>query len=801
MLKNYLKIALRNLLKNGLFSVVNSLGLTAGILFTLLIGAYVWGEWQVNKSLKNTDKQYFLSSKWKQEGMGLEITTLAPISKRLKEEYPSLVANYYRWDGITSVVSKGDKHFREGIQVGDSTLLSMYGFELAAGNPRTAWLNPYSMVIMPEQALKYFGKIDVVGQTLNIQSFSGENHDFMITGVLKNLPENTVTKLNKDNKNGIFISNNTAQFFGRDNFEDWTNVFTPSYLELREGVTAKDLEKPIQQLIAQNAPDFVKANLIIVPVSLNDYYLQKDKGLVIRMLVTLSLIGLFILLMAVVNFINISISSSVSRTKEIGVRKALGGIRLQLVFQFLTESLILVTLSAVLALLLYPVIQPLFTQLIGKQIPDLGAFPAYFALIFTGFVFFVGFLAGLYPAFVLSSLQTIASLKGKLNTANDGILLRKTLVAFQFATVLLVLIGATVITQQVNHFFGKDLGYNKEFVVSAQVPRDWSKRGVQKMESIRKEFEKMPQISTVSLSYEIPNGNNGGQPSMYKLGADSTQTIASQSLVTDENYLKTYEIDLKAGEFFGGMGRDSAKVILNEKAIQQLSFKNPAEAIGQKIRLLGDPTIFTIKGVTTDFQFGSMQQAIQPMVFFDVNTATFYRFLSFKIKPNQIKESVAAIQSKWATLMPQSAFEYTFMDESLKMMYQNEIQLQKAAYTATILAIIISLLGVIGLIALSIQKRIKEIGVRKVLGASSLNIITLFIKEFAGVFAVACAVACPIAYFLMDKWLNNYANRVTISLLSMLWAIIVLMTLTVVLIGLQTIKAALMNPVSSLKSE
>lgn len=801
MIRNYIKIAFRNLIKNRLFSAVNIIGLTAGILFTMLIGAYIWSELQVNKGLRNADRQFFLSSKWKEEGMGMPMTTLAPIGRRLKEEYPSLVANYYRWDGITSVISVGDKRFREGIQIGDSTLLSMYGFELQAGNSKMALVNPYSAIITEKQAIKFFGNTDALGKSINIQSFSGEKHDFLITGVLKKLPQNSVTNLLGDDTNGIFIPNNTARFFGRDNFEQWNNLNIPSYIELRDGAKISDLENAIQSLISKNTPDFIKANLKIEPIALTKYHLQKDNGLINKMLFALSLIGVFILVMAIINFVNISIGSSGSRTKEIGVRKAIGSVRSQLIFQFLAESLPLVMASGVFALLFYPIAKPFFNDIIGKEIPNLIEFPKITALYFGGFILLLAFLAGLYPAFILSSLKVIDSLKGKLKTTKEASLLRKSLVLFQFATALLVLIGATVITQQINYFFGKNLGYNKDWVISAQVPRDWSKRGVNKMISIRKEFEKVPQIENISLSYEIPNGNNGGQSQMYKMGTDSTKTVASQALISDENYLKTYEISLIEGNFFDGLGSDSSKIILNERAVKQLGFSNSADAVGQKIRMLTDPTVYTIKGISKDFQFGTMQQAIQPMVFFDINTAPFYRFLSFKIKADNISESLAAVQSKWTTLIPDSPFEYSFMDDTLAKIYKNEIQLKKASYTATVLAIIISLLGVIGLIALSIQRRLKEIGVRKVLGASSLNITTLFIKEFSLVFALACLLACPLAYYFMNNWLDNYANRISLTPFTFLWAVVGLMSITAILIGIQTFKSATMNPVKSLKTE
>jgi putative ABC transport system permease protein len=294
MIKNYFKLAWRNIIKNPFYSIVNIAGMFAGITFVLLIGAYVWSELDVNKNLHNAKRQYFLQSEWKGQDINYAITTLAPVARRLKEDYPTLVANYYRWDGITSGVSKGDRNFREGIQLGDSTLLSMFGFELLHGNAATALKEPFSVVITEEAAIKYFGKKDVVGETLNIQSFAGGKKDFAITGVLKKVPRNSVINLNDNNNNTIFIPTNTYKYFGRTDMESWSNTWIPAYIELKEGASLANVDKAINQLIQTNAPDGIKTNLKIHPVPLTQYYINKDNGLVKRMLYTLSFVAIFI---------------------------------------------------------------------------------------------------------------------------------------------------------------------------------------------------------------------------------------------------------------------------------------------------------------------------------------------------------------------------------------------------------------------------------------------------------------------------------------------------------------------------
>ncbi len=801
MIQNYFKTAWRNLLKHRFYSIVNIVGLFAGITFTMLIGAYVWGELQVNKKLRNVQNQYILTSEWKDPNMGYDIAALGPLAKRLKEDYPNIVKNYYRFDGITSAISKGDKYFRESIQLGDCTLLNMYGFTLLFGDVKTAFDNPNAVILSKDMALKYFGKTDIIGETITIESFAGGKKDFVVTGVLNDIAENSVTQLNSANINTFFVPINAFTYFGRNDLDAWRNNQIISYVELQDGVSAKKLEQPIRQLLAQHTSGIIQENLTVHPVLLTDYYLSKNNGLVKRMLYTLSFVAFFILLMAIVNFINMAISSSSARVREIGVRKVMGGERKQIIFQFLIESTVLVFIATVLSLLAYPLLRPLFAGLIGKPILSLYSFPVYFVLIPVAIIVVVGLLAGLYPAFILSSIKSADAVKGKLKSVKESILLRKSLVGFQFSIAMLVMIAAYIITQQLDHFFNGQLGYNKEFILTAQVPRDWTNAGVQKMETVRNEFAALPQINSVTLSYEIPNGNNGGNPPVYKMGEDSTRATPMQLLITDQHYLNTYQIPIKAGNFFSDLGNDSGKIVVNEKAVEVLGFKNAAAAIGGQVKVPGDPTIFTIKGVTNNFHFGSMQQAIAPVLFFNVQFAPNYRYLSFKIKPGNIPASIAAIQKKWSQLLPASSFEYSFMEETLKNLYATEIQLKKAAFTATILSLIIVLLGVLGLVSLTIHKRIKEISIRKVLGASVPNITSLFIKDFMLVVLIAAVVACPLAYYIMTNWLNNYAYRINLTAQPFLWPIILLALVTLLLIGLQTLKAALANPIKNLKSE
>jgi putative ABC transport system permease protein len=800
MLQNYIKIAWRHLWKNKVFSFINIFGLSVGIAFTLLTAAYIWSEVRINRDLKDAGNQYIVLSKWKDPNTGPDIATIAQLTIALKD-YPTLVRNTYHFDGITSVVSKRDMHFRESMQIGDSTILSMYGFKLQQGNAITAFNDPYSVVITGRMAEKYFGRTNVVGQTLNFESFKGSRHDFIISGVLGDIPQNSVTNLNAENNSGFFFPAGAASFFGVM-LDQWNNMSMVTYLELQPGTDPRRVEQVIQQLVKKNEPENVAKTLNLVLVNLKDYNLQADNGLVRKMIITLSSIALFILLMAVINFVNICIGRSSGRMKEMGVRKVAGSLRNQLVWQFLAESVVMVFLATVFALVIFMLARPYFSDMLGVQISSLFALPLLMLPVLVLFILIVGLLAGIYPALVLSGLSTIDALKGKAGTVKENALLKKSLVGFQFAIAGAVFIGALIVTQQVDLFFKNDLGYDKNYIVYAQLPRDWSAAGVKRMEAAARQFEQMPQVGDVSLSYEIPNGMNGSSFPVYKPGQSLSQGVTCLELNDDSHFAATYSIPLKAGSFFSPVYQpaDSTHLVINETAAKALGWRDPKDAIGQKIVTPFTATPFTVSGVVADFHFSSLRDRIQPIVITNVNYWAFYRFFSIKIKPGNVHESISALQNKWAELFPGSPFEYHFMDDALAKMYINELHLRKAAYTAAVLAVVIALLGVLGLVALSIQKRTKEIGIRKVLGSSVAGITALFLKDFMTVVVVAGLVACPVAWIVMQRWLQGYAYRVNITMMPFIVSVGILMLMTVVLIILQTTKAALTKPVESLRN-
>ncbi len=802
MLRNYFKIALRSLLRRKFYAALTLVGLAVGLTFALLIGSYVWSEYHVNRSLRHADRQYLVQSQWKQENLGMPITTLAPLGQALREQYPGLVASYYRYDGISVTVSRGDRHFRESVQAGDSTLLTQFGFPMRHGDPRTALNRPNSLVLTESRALRYFGRTDVVGQTITLDNFVGGKQTYLVTGVLYALPENSVTHLTAE-PDEVFISMSSLK--GRDVGNDsWANPYIVNYLELREGVKPEQLTHPIKRLLAANAPAAIRENLTVKLVLLPDYHFEANNGVIGKLVFAVASVAVFILLMASINFVNVSIGNSSTRLREIGVRKALGGQRRQLLRQFMVEALLLTAVATLLALLGYEVARPAFGDVLGRALPSLTAWPAWGFAAVVGLCALVGVLAGSYPALVLSALPAVDSLKGKMKSAQRGIVLRRALLTFQFTMAVFVFVGAVVVARQVAYFFERDLGFDKEQLLTiSSVPRVWSPEGVARTELVRDRLTRLAGVSSASVSWEIPSEGPGNNTGLYRQGRDSTEAVSVGLLTTDEHFAQTYAMPLKAGYFFhAGLGSyDRERMVLNEAAVRALGWKNPDEAIDQPVRMPGDPTTYRVSGVVADFHTASLHQSIQPMAFLHLRRVGIYRILSLKLKPEHLHETIASIESAWTKAFPGAPFVSTFMDESLQKLYQAELRLRKAARIATVLALLIVLLGVQGVVALSITRRTKEIGIRRVLGATSVGIVRLFLQEFVGVLLLANALAAPLAVVVLSRWLQNYAYRIGLDAWPFVGVGLSLAAVIGLAVSLQGLRAAFMNPVKSLRTE
>jgi putative ABC transport system permease protein len=804
MLRNYLKTALRNLRKTPVLSLVNLLGLSAGLTFLFLIGAYIWGEWRVNAGMPDGDRLYLVRSNWKDPNLGLDWTTAAPIARALHEQYPQLVTAYYHHDAVNSIVSRGDKHFSEGLQIGDPSFLTMFGFRMLYGDTRTALNSPDKLVLTEDMAVKYFGRRDVVGERLTLQSFSGGKKDFMGGGVLKEPAYNTVTFYGSTAEgNHFFLPETALKFFNRDaGFAAWQDFFIISYVKLAPGVRPAQLARPIQQLLQANEPADVVKNLQVYLTPLHDYYLHAHGDTAIRMIGALTLIAVFILLMAVINFINMSLGNSVTRLREIGMRKVLGGRRRQLVHQFLSESILAVSLATVLAIGGYAVARPLFSAMLGRDIPGLTALPVVAWLVPLALTLFIGGVAGLYPALVLSGQQAIGSLKGRLAGIGDKKALRYTLLTLQFVSAIVVLVGAVTIRRQIAFFFHSDLGYKKDRIVSVTLPRDWSVPGVLRMEARRNEFLQNPAVEDAGFSFEIPDGNAGNIGiRIYRASRDSTTAMTATQLVADERFASVYSIPLVAGTMFHAPTIDSTQLVLSASAVKALGFNDPAQAIGQPIRIFNTPQVFTIGGVIRDFHFGSMRDAMGPLFIVHPRLNTTFRYMSFRLRPGDLPQQMASLHRQWTQLFPDAPFNYTFLDDTLRTMYDTELRMDQAAGTATVFSLVIVLAGVFGIVSLSLARRTKEVGIRKVLGATIPQLIGLFTKEFLLLLGLANLIAWPLAYLWLRHWLDRYVYKVDLTLLPFLAVGAAMAALVCGLIALRALKTAGTSPVHSLRTE
>jgi putative ABC transport system permease protein len=802
MLQNYFKIAWRNLLRRRFYSILNVSGLAVGLTFALLIGTYVWDELRVNRSLRNADRQCLVRSRWKEENRGLDITTLAALGPALKKQYPTLVASYYRFHGVNAILSKGSNHLRESIQIGDSTVLAQFGFELLHGNPRTALNGPNALVITAEKAQKYFGRTDVLNQSLTVETPVAGKKEFQVTGVLRELRRNSVSNLLTE-PNGIFMAAGALPFFGA-NLDSWLNPYIVTYVELQPGVRPEALNQPLARLIATNAPPDIHQNLTAYVTPLTEYHLDSNYGLVRKVVLTLSVVAVFILLMAVVNFVNLALGSATERLREIGVRKVLGSLRRQVTVQFLLEALALTVMATGLSVGLYALVRVPFGGVIGQPLPTLTDLPGWSGGVLLSLALLVGVLAGGYPALHLSGYSPVESLRGKNRSVREGRWFRRSLVTVQFAIAVFVFIGSVFISRQIRYFFDSDLGFTKQALLTvSSLPRNWSPEGVTRMEAARDAFARIPGVQSASLSYEIPNGNVGNNVNAYPAGRDSTQAVAISTMTTDEYFAQTYQIDLRSGTYFraGTARQDSSGIVLNETAVRVLGYPTPEAVVGQQVRIQGSPRAFRVLGVVNDFHFGTLHTAIQPIAIGHVQNVPIYRFFSFRLAPGNPRPTLAVLERAWRERFPDAPCDYAFMDQTLQSLYQTELQLERASYVATGLALFVVLLGVVGMVSLSVARRTKEVGIRKVLGASVPALVGLFLIEYLGVLLVANALAWPLAYGLVRNWLANYAYRAPLTPYPFFGVGVLLALLTGLVISLQVMKTAFRNPVKSLRSE
>lgn len=766
--------------------------------FCLLIGIYIINEKAVNTTIRNLDRQFILQSTWKDENTAPSTTTVGPLAKKLKELYPDLVENYCRFDPLSAIISSGNKQFRQDIAIADTSIISMYGLPLVAGNRATAFRDNRSAVVTESVAKKLFGQIDVVNKVFTIHTPKGTKEDFAISAVLKDMPYNSVMNYNQGHHYQVFVPmENDTLFRLQHHGDSWSIVFITGMVELKPGADPGYLTSLLPQVLQSNAAPWISSGLKAQLIAMKDYHLQENNGIVQKMINALSLVGVFILLMAVVNFINISIGVSAWRIKEIGLRKVFGGSRLQLVLQHIFEALILSFCAGIIAIILYELIRPFFNNLLNASLTPVFKFDSGLISGLLLFVFLTGIIAGSYPSLVLSDVRVTTAVKGKAGSVHGRVSMTKGLLIIQFSLAVAVFISTLIISRQVAFFFGKDPGYQKDHVlVISSVPHKWDSAGIIQMESIRDQLAGVKGISLVSLSSNIPDGKPEGSGGLSPGGKEGKH-LTCPIIIADRNFAAVYGIPMKEGVCFSQDTYMPGQIVLNESAVKALGWesatgKYAGSLIGKQL---------TVAGVTKDFNISSLHENIEPLAIMNVRDMKAYDYLSLRLSSNDIHNTISRLDNKWKELFPGSPLEYFFMDDKLQSLYKADLQLKKASTMATVLTFIIVLIGIIGVISFSLTKRTSEIAMRKVLGASSSRIIALFLKEYAILICIANLIGWPIAYFATNKWLESYAYRIDQTIMPFLFVTVLVFIIVLTMITILCFKVASSRPVASLRAD
>ncbi|HEV3411263.1 MAG TPA: ABC transporter permease [Puia sp.] len=794
MIKNYLRVAFRNLWRHKGFSLVNIIGLTVGMAAFFLVFLYVSFELSYDSFHSKADRIYRIVS---------DVKTPTGIEHPNSPPTPTVIhmAQYLPEVQTTTRVSAGDNWMvirdnevfeTDNVAVADSTFFQVFDFPLVKGDPRTALAHPSSIVLSETTAKKFFGNTDPIGKVLILtrDKFPGT-----VTGIMKEVPENSHLKISMVMSLSTFEQGNP----GMDtswNFYGWS-----SYVLLKPGASAAGLQAKLPAYLEKMGGTALfrtkqLPTLLLEPV--RDIYLystrDETKTPHITNVYIFSIIGVFIVLIAGINFVNLTTARSVERAKEVGIRKVVGAGKWMLAGQFIGESIILCLIAYVLAVGLSALMLPLFNQLAGKEVATgILAQPRYLAVLL-GIAVLIGIFAGLYPALVLSSFRPVAVLKGKFSTGSRGIVLRKGLVIVQFTIAIGLMIATLVVYFQLNYMRSQDLGFNKEQKLIMDTRNDSAKL------VFKQALASIPGVLSNSMTGNVPGLFDFMNECKIENGRGEMQTTNTVVYSVDYDYLDVMHMKIVAGRGFSrAFGADTAKaMILNETAVNQLGYASPQQAIGKRFEQFNRTG--TIVGVVRDFHLRSLQDPIRPLTM-RVDPARNNDLICANIDGQRLPATLKAVEAKWKQLLTDRPFSYFFLDEFFDRQYRSEEHFGKLFLNFAILAIFISCLGLMGLSAYSIVLRTKEVGVRKVVGASVGNIVYLLSRDFLLLVGWAFLVAAPLSWFFVHGWLNGFAYRIVSY-----WWIFVLAGVTALLIALatvsfQAIKAALVNPVNSLRSE
>ncbi len=801
MLRNYLTIAYRHFVKERLYSFINVIGLAVGIACAFLIYLFVQDELSYDRHHPHADRIYRVNEFFEAaDGSGERSSSLPfPMGETLAEEYSDLIEQSVRFFNfqapfVALSYEPANKEFNERhFFFVDSAYHQVFDLPLVSGNPATALQEPGSVVISEDMAKKYFEGENPIGKTLRLQAQA----DLMITGVMRNMP-------GASHFHADFLASFSTlrQFYGGQIPNGWYWNPCWTYLLLRENANVADLEARLPQFVQKFLPEFIRNDVYLKIQALTDIHLTSHLEFEIEPngstanIYLFSGVAIFVLLIACINFMNLATARSVNRAREVGMRKTLGGKKHQLVTQFLLESVLMSFLAIVVGLVLVYVVLPWFNQLAGKalHVPFFQT-DLLVLLVTTGLL--VGLLAGIYPALVLTSFNAVKALKAR-NIQGKGVFFRKVLVVAQFAISIVLLIATAVVVQQLDFLQSDETGFQRDHIIMVPVIRTPMGRHY---ETIVEQAKQYPSIYSVTAVEEVLGAKHQGANYQFE-GMEQSSLFSRLNVRHD--FLATFNIPLLAGRDYlrEVPTDDSLALVVNETLAKSFGW-TAEEAVGKPYtfgRFQG-----RIVGVTEDFNFSSKHEPIGPLVMhLNTNPGAFNLFLKYmavRINPQDVTGTIATLRQLWEKQMPERPFEYFFLDNELAHLYEAEQKLSRVAGAFSGLAVLVACLGLFGLASYNAEQRRKEISIRKVLGSSVFQVVALFFSDYVRLLATAIVIGCPVAYLLLQRWLETFAYRIDIDLSILIGASLLTVLVALLTVSYKSLSVARTNPAESLKSE
>jgi predicted permease len=798
MLKNYFKTAWQNLRSHKAYAAINTIGLAVGIAACLLIFLLIQYETSFDNFHRNKERIYrVVAVTQTQDGINYSKGSALPVAEGLRIDYPQLehVARIYarRDQQITLPDDKANtsqKKFKGNVFYAEPEFFDIFNFPFLAGNSKTALSEPNTVVLTQEIAEKYFGDWHTA-----INKFIKYNNDqvYKVTGVLKDIPANT------DFPPQIVLSFKSMR---EDISMDWTSQdgSLNTFIVLPQNMSAQQFDNELKSFVKKHAPaEYANHGYMLQPLSDIHYESRfgtySGKTFSKELITALSLVGIFLLIIACINFINLATARAVNRSKEVGIRKVLGSSKKQLVIQFLSETFLITLASVIIAIVFAFSALPLLNHLLQTPVKIQFSFPLIVFLF--SLTISVTFLAGFYPAIVLSGFNPINVLKNKFTSkTTSGLSMRRVLVVFQFAVAQTLIIGTLIVVSQMDFFQNAAMGFDKDAIVTVPMAND-SKR-LPKMDALKMELLQQAGIKNVSLS-AFSVMDEAGWDSDFKFdNALKKSDFKADFKWADADYFKTYNIQFIAGQPYSQADSVNGFVV-NEMMVKKLGFKNPEDIIGKKINFWDGNMVAPVVGVVKDFNGSSLVKEMTPVVLGSFKTV--YRLINIKVEPQHVKQTLATIEKLWNKTYPDFIYEYQFLDDKIASFYKQERQLSQLFKISAGIAIFISCLGLYGFVSFMAVQRRKEVGIRKVLGASVINIVYLISKEFTLLIGIAFLIATPLAYYLMHQWLQHFAYRIDIGIEIFLLTILISEIIAWITVGYQAMKAAVADPVKSLRME